>query len=53
MTKHFYRFVIPDFSFLALSLGQQYELTAGYCHNSPLNFAASKAPTDFNSLSGC
>lgn len=43
MTEWFYRFVFPDFSFLALPLGQHHELAARFCHNSPLNFAASKA----------
>lgn len=53
MTKQLYRFVFPIFSFLALPLGQHHELAARFCHNSPLNFAASKAPIDFNSLRGC
>lgn len=49
MTNQFYRSVFLDLSFVALPLGQHHELAARFCHNSPLNFAASKAPIDFSS----
>lgn len=44
--EQFYRFVIPDFSFLALPLGQHqtHELDARFCHSSPLNLRAVELP---------
>lgn len=51
----FHRFVILDFSFLPLPLGQQWrhELDARFCHGLPLNLLAVKPLSDFNWHSGC